>query len=419
MATIGIILLPIVLLALRQNVLIVLMAVALYVHFVWGDGDPSYLVQDMWAAIDKEVVLALPLFIMVGEVMSRGSVARRLIHVMEELTRPLPGGLGVAAVGSCAVFSAISGSSIVTLMAVGSIMYPALLQRNYSRGFAIGALASAGTLGMLIPPSVPMILYGVATETSISDLFLAGIGPGLLITLALAVYTMLLHRKMPREKWRGAELMRAMKKGIWSLFLPVLLLGGIYSGHFSTTEAAAVALLYCLLIETLIHRELTFPAIKGMILSSGCMVGMLFPLIAVAISLNLLATENMLPQRMLELAIGNIESPVGFMLMVNVLLLIVGCFIDTASAILVLGPLLLPMAESYGIERVQFGVIMIINLEIGFLTPPVGLNLIVAMAAFKEPFLVVARAVMPFIALLLGCLFLVSVFPEIALWLVR
>lgn len=419
MTAIAIIALVLVLLALRQNVLIVLMAVGLTAHLVWGGGEASYLVQDMWAAIDKEAILALPLFIMVGELMSRGSVARRLIRAMEELTRPLPGGLGVATVASCAFFSAISGSSIVTLMAVGAVMYPALKARNYSRGFSIGALASAGTLGMLIPPSIPMILYGVATETSITDLFMAGIGPGLLITAVLSVYAMATHWRLPREPWNGRAVVTALKEGIWSIFLPVLLLGGIYSGYFSPTEAAAVGLLYCFLIETLIHREMNLSAMRDVALAAGRMVGMLFPLIAIAISLNLIATENMIPQRLLEATLGFIDSPIAFILVVNLLLLAIGCFIDPASAILVFAPLLLPMAESYGFDRVQFGIVMILNLEIGFLTPPVGLNLIIASAAFKESFATVTKAVLPFIAMMMACLLLVVFVPGIAMWLVR
>ena len=408
----------IILLVLRQNILIILMAVGLAVHFIWGSANASFFVQDMWAAIDKDAILALPLFIMVGEMMSRGSVAKRLINVMEQITRPLPGGLGIATVGSCAVFSAISGSSIVTLMAVGSVMYPALIARNYSRSFTIGALASAGTLGMLIPPSVPMILYGVVTETSIVDLFLAGIGPGILIVVVFSIYSMAIHWRLPRESWVFSDLINSLKDGIWSLMLPVLLLGGIYSGYFYPTEAAAFALLYCILIEAFIHRELSLDVVREVLFSSARLVGMLFPLIAVAISLNLLATENRIQQQLIDFAIGFIDTPLAFMLIVNLLLLLVGCLIDPASAILVLGPLLSPLAQTYGFDKVQFGIVMILNLEIGFLTPPLGMNLIVAVAAFKEPFLVVTRAVIPFIIMMLGCLLLVILFPEIAMWLV-
>lgn len=419
MSALGLVGLSLGLLLLRKSILLVLIAGGLYAHFVWGAGDPSFFVQDMWAAIDKETILALPVFIMVGELMSRGAVARRLIAVMEEVTRPLPGGLGVATVASCAVFAAISGSSIVTLMAVGAVMYPALRERNYSRGFALGSLASAGTLGMLIPPSVPMILYGIATETSISDLFMAGVGPGLLITGVLSGYAMITHWHLPRSNWRPRELALAIKNGIWSLMLPVILLGGIYSGYFSPTEAASVALLYCVLIEFFIHRGLTFSVLRDAVLSSAKLVGMLFPLIAVAISLNLLATEHQLPKLILDATLGFVQSPVAFILSVNLLLLVIGCFIDPASAILVLGPLLAPMAVSYGFDPVLFGVIMIINLEIGFLTPPVGMNLIVAATAFNEPFSAVVKAVIPFILMMIACLLLITFVPSIAMWLVR
>lgn len=419
MSALGLIGLSLVLLMLRKSILLVLIAGGLYAHFIWGAGEPSFFIQDMWAAIDKETILALPVFIMVGELMSRGAVAKRLIAVMEELTRPLPGGLGVAAVASCALFAAISGSSIVTLMAVGAVMYPALLARNYSRRFALGALATAGTLGMLIPPSVPMILYGIATETSIADLFLAGVMPGLLITVVLGAYAMVTHWHLPRSYWRPRELFTALRDGVWSLMLPVILLGGIYSGYFSPTESAAVALLYCLIIEFLVHREMTLTVLRDVVLSSAKLVGMLFPLIAVAVSLNLLATEHQLPKLLLDTTLGFVQSPIAFILSVNLLLLVVGCFIDPASAILVLGPLLAPMAASYGFDPVHFGVIMIINLEIGFLTPPLGMNLIVATTAFRVPFSEVVKGVIPFILIMIACLLLITFVPSIPLWLVR
>ncbi|MCL4156550.1 UNVERIFIED_CONTAM: hypothetical protein GTU68_066047, partial [Idotea baltica] len=212
------------------------MFVAGYTHMVWGAGQLDYFIQDVWSAMDRELVVAVPLFILVGSVMSRGSIAKRLVDVMIALTRPIPGGLAVATILSCAVFSAISGSSIVTMLAVGSVLHPALVANGYSSRFAIGALMAGGTLGIIIPPSIPMIIYGIITETSISALFLAGIGPGLLLTLVFSSYAIVMNHHIPRERFSFAELGNALYKGIPALMMPIILLGGIYSGYFSPTE---------------------------------------------------------------------------------------------------------------------------------------------------------------------------------------
>jgi len=205
---------------------------------VWGEGRLGYLAEDLWISLDNPLLLAIPMFLLAGNLMTRGSIVRRLINLAIEITKPLPGGLAVATIISCAVFAGISGSSPVTLLAVGSVMYPALLANGYSKRFALGALTSGGTLGIVIPPSIPLILYGIVTENSIADLFLAGVIPGLMITLVLAVYSLWVNRNMPAQKLDLIALKRSLREGIWALMLPVIMLGGIYSGYFSATEAA-------------------------------------------------------------------------------------------------------------------------------------------------------------------------------------
>jgi C4-dicarboxylate transporter DctM subunit len=410
--------LAILLLALRVNLILILMFVAGFVHLVWGAGQLEYFVQDIWSAMDRELVLAVPLFILVGSVMSRGSIATRLVDVMIALTRPIPGGLAVATILSCAIFSAISGSSIVTMLAVGSVLYPALTKNGYSKSFAIGALCAGGTLGIIIPPSIPMIIYGIITESSISDLFIAGVGPGLLLTLVFSTYSVAMNWHIPREQFSLGELGRAFVSGIPALLMPIILLGGIYSGYFSPTEAAAVALIYAVIVETLIYRELKFTDYFNMTVDAAKLVGALFPLIAIAVSMNLLITEHRIPHAIITFMVEHVESPTSFILLTNVVLLIMGCFMDTASAITIASPLLKPVAEAYGIGVTHLGIIMILNLEIGILTPPLGLNLIVAMTAFRESFSFVCRAVIPFVALMILCLLLVTFQPWIALYLV-
>ena len=405
-------------LVIRQPLLVTLLAVSAAVQLIWGRGQLDYIIEDMWVGLDKEVILSIPLFILCGNVMTKGTTAKRLVAILQAITRPLPGGMAVACILSCAVFAAISGSSIVTMLAVGTVMYPAMKAANYDTKFTLGAIMSGGTLGIIIPPSIPMIIYGLVTETSVTDLFAAGVGPGLLITLVLSLYAIWFNRKMKPERFSLEELGTAARRGIWAAMMPVILLGGIYSGYFTATEAAAVALVYSMLVEIFIHKELKLRDFYEVVLDASKLGGSLFPVLAVALSLNIVLTEHRVPAAMVDYIQGYIDSPLMFMLMVNILLLIVGCLMTTGEAILVLAPLLAPVAEAYGFNKVVFGIIMILNLEIGYLTPPVGLNLLVAMSAFKQSFGLLVKAAIPFILLMLVCLAIVIWQPGIATYFV-
>lgn len=406
-------------LVLRVNIAAILLIVGAYIHMVWGDGELVYIIEDMWSAIDKEVLLSIPLFLLCGSVMGKGAIAARLIRVMRALTASIPGGMALATVLTCAIFAAISGSSAVTLIAVGSIAYPALIKDGYSKSFALGALATGGTLGVIIPPSIPMILYGIVTETSIVELFTAGILPGLFLTLLLGGYTVIVNRHIPRQGFSWGELGQSLRDGVWSLIMPVILLGGIYSGYFSPTESAAVALAYSLVIERFVHKQLSMRDLYDTALDTTTMMGSLFPLLAIALSINLLLTSEQVPAQLAGWMSSAVESKTTYLLLMNVLLLIVGCVMDMASAILVLAPLLQQMGETYGIDPIHLGVIMTVNLEIGLLTPPVGLNLIIAMTAFREPFGVIVRGVLPFIGLMLFGLLVLSFVPPLSLILLQ
>ena len=419
MAAITLLLLVLLALALRQNIIIILLGLAAYVHLVWGDGKLEYLAEDLWISLDNSLLLAIPMFLLAGNVMTRGSIARRLIDLAISVTRPIPGGLAVATILSCAIFASISGSSPVTLLAVGTILFPALLKHGYSKQFALGALTSGGTLGIIIPPSIPLILYGIVTENSIGDLFIAGIIPGIMIASALAFYSYWVHRDMPAQAFSLSEFKQALKQGGWAALLPVILLGGIYSGYFSATEAAAVALLYALFVEIVIHRELKPVDFFYTAVDTAKLLGMLFPIVAVALSLKTILTIEGVPDQLALWITSITESKIAFLLAVNLLLLFVGCLFDVISAILILAPLLLIPAQAYGIHPVHFGVMMVINLEIGFLTPPLGLNLIVAMTAFKEKYLDICRAVLPFIVIILVVLMIVTFVPATTLFLLE
>ena len=411
--------LVIALLVLRQPLLIILMAAICFAQLSWGRGDLVWIIEDMFVSLDKELILAIPMFILCGGVMTKGSTARRLVDVARALTCHLRGGLGIATFLSCGIFAAISGSSIVTMLAIGSVLYPAMRDAGYPRNFALGAVMSGGTLGIIIPPSIPLILYGLVTETSIVDLFRAGIGPGLLLVGLMMVYAVIANRHMPTIPFSASGLIKALREGIWSLLMPVILLGGIYSGKFSPTEAAAVALAYAVIVETMVHKELSVRHLYEVILDGAKLGGALFPLIAVALSLNLLLIEAHVPTQMLRLVETWISSPLTFAIVVNILLLVVGCLMTTGEAILILAPILAPIAKEFGFDKVVFGIIMIVNLEIGLLTPPVGLNLIVAMSAYKESFGVLVKAAIPFILLMIFGLALITWIPAISLYFVN
>lgn len=435
-------LLILVLLVLRQSLVLVLAVATAYIHTFVAKSQIEFLIQDFWFTVDREVLLSIPLFMLAGNIMSRGSIAKRLIEFMSAFTSPFPGGLGIACVLSCAAFAAINGSSIVTMMAIGSIMYPALLAKGYKKEFALGAIASAGTLGIIIPPSIPLILYGIMTERDISKLFIAGIGPGLLLTGLFVVYAVAVNLNTAREPFSATKAGRAFIGGVFALALPLLMIGGIYGGWFSPTEAGAVSLAYALLIEFLVHRredaspapvgagasqrvghylatrEMTMRTLVDVILETTKLLATLLPLLCIAGSLNTILDHSGAPKEMVQTLAGFVEDRWMMMLGINILLLIVGCLMDVGSAILILAPLLEPLAVAKGFDPIHFGIIMIANLEIGYLTPPVGLNLIVAMAAFKESFGKIVKSALPFVGIMLAWLIIVIAFPTLTLYLV-
>lgn len=415
MSAFGLLALVLVLLVFRQTLTVILVVAIAYVHIVWGHGYLDYIVEDMWTSLNKELILSVPLFLLCGAVMTEGTAARRLVRIVRAMTAPTRGGLGVAAIISCAVFAAISGSSIVTMIAVGSVLYPAMKEAGYTNRFALGTVVSGGTLGIIIPPSIPLILYGLVTETSIVDLFMAGILPGAVLITLMTSYAIWANRNKPAQKMDWSELRDALKHGVWAALFPIILLGGIYSGYYSPTESAAVALVYALFIEFFVHREMTLGKYFNVVTETAKLGGALFPLIAVALSLNLILTEYRVPAQMVELAAIWIDSPLAFILIVNLLLLAIGAFMTTNEAILILGPILMPVAFSYGFHPVHFGIIMIVNLEIGYLTPPVGMNLMVAMVTFKQKFSELVMSVLPYIVMMIIGLIIITAVPWLSL----
>ena len=403
------------LLLLRQNLFVILGSVTAYAYFVFAGEPLSGIILDAWSALNKDILLSIPLYILAGNIMAQGAIADRLVRFMRALTGPVPGGLAIAAILSCAVFAAVTGSGTVTLVAIGSVMYPALLEAGYSKRFSLGALCAAGTLGVIIPPSIPLILFGVMTRTNIADLFLAGIGPGLLLTALMLGYAMWCNRAGERQPWSAREIFSSLRTGIWALLMPVIILGGIYSGTFTPTESAAVAVVYAMLVETCVYRDLRVGDLGEVVLKTGVLLGSLFPVLMMAFSLNMFLTYQQVPEHMVAWLGERVTDPTVMLIGTNVFLLLIGCLMDIGSAILVLAPMLAPLAADQGISLLHFGVIMVVNLEIGYLTPPLGLNLIVAMSVFREDFWTICRAVLPFVALMLLALLLISFYPSLSL----
>jgi len=413
------VLLPVflVLTLLRQNIILTLAVLVGLVHaYVTSHSSIEYLIQDLWFTLDRELLLSIPMFIFAGVIMSRGSIAARLVRIMTALTRTLPGGLGVATILAMAVFSSISGSAIVTMMAVGALMYPALTKSGYSVHYALGVLASGGTLGVIIPPSILMILYGISTDVSVTDMFKAGWGPGLLMMGAMSIYTLVVNRGMPAGKFDAAELAQSLRHGISALLMPVILLGGIYSGYFTVTEAAAVSLAYALVVEVVIHRELGPRDIYSIGIETIKLLGSLMPIVAIAGSLNVILDYEGVPQALVQSFSVYLENSWEMLIVVNLLLLAAGALMDESSAIIILSPLLAPIGASYGYDPVHFAIITIVNLQLGYVMPPVAINLIIAATVFKQSFLTACKAVVPFIAIMLAVLLLVIIFPQISLY---
>ena len=374
----------------------------------------------LYNALNSFPLMAIPFFILAANLMTHGGISRRLVEAANAVVGSFRGGLGMTAVLSCMFFAAISGSSAATVVAVGTLLIPGMIKAGYDRKFSTGLIATSGGLGILIPPSVPLIVYGIVTETSIGDLFLAGILPGLLTGALLLALVVVLSRRhnlgaeaLPMS---GAERIRAIRDAILGILLPVLVLGGIYGGIFTPTEAAAAAVLYAFLVSMFVYREIGFAELGRIVLRSARMSAMVMFIIANAILFTFVLSLERIPAEVAELFIALDLRPWAFLLMINVLFLLVGMFMDSIGAILILAPILFPIAVELGVDPVHFGIIFIMNFEIGAITPPLGINLFVASGISTLSALQVARAAVPWALVLLLALLLVTYIPGIALF---
>jgi C4-dicarboxylate transporter DctM subunit len=406
------------LLTLSMPISLVLAATtAIYLIFI-SKTPLTSLIQQLFNGLDNFVLLGVPFFILAGNIMAEGAISSRLISVMKVFVGRFTGGMAIASVMACMFFAAISGSSPATVIAIGSIMMPALIKEGYGERFSIGLLTSAGSLGILIPPSIPMIMYALVVNVSVAEIFMAGFLPGLFIGLCLIGYSYLMSHKYgwrSESRYSMREGLKIFREGLWALFLPILVLGGIYGGVFTPTEAAAVSVGYALIVELLIYRELKVKRLYAICKDSAILSGCLLFILSCAMTFIWLLTVEQIPIKLADLIISNVKEKWVFLLAINGVLLLIGCLMDIVTAIIIVSPILVETLNRFGIDTIHYGIIMIVNIECGFLTPPFGLNLFVSMAIMKKSLVEIGRAVLPFIALFIGCLLVITYVPKLSL----
>ncbi|MDB5952836.1 MAG: C4-dicarboxylate transporter permease [Massilia sp.] len=374
----------------------------------------------LFSGLESFEIMAIPFFILAGNFLTHGGVARRMINFATSMVGHWHGGLALAGVLACALFAAVSGSSPATVVAIGSIILPAMVRQGYPKRFGAGVITTSGALGILIPPSIVMVMYSVTTNTSVGKLFMAGVVPGIMLAFFLGLTTWVLAKKhnyprMPRATW--GERLVAFRQSAWGLLLIVIVMGGIYSGVFTPTEAAAMAAVYAFIIAVFVYKDLKLKQVAKVLLDSAAMSAMLLYIITNAILFSFLMTSEQIPQTMANWITSQGLGVVSFLLVVNVLLLVAGNFMEPSSIVLIMAPILFPVAMKLGIDPVHFGILIVVNMEVGMCHPPVGLNLYVASGVAKMGISELTVAVMPWLLTMLGFLVLVTYVPQISLWL--
>ena len=373
---------------------------------------------------DMPGLIAIPLFTLAGYLLGESRAPKRLVRLSNALLGWMPGGLAIVAIVACAFFTAFTGASGVTIVALGALLYPALRQAGYDERFSLGLVTSAGSLGLLFAPSLPLILYGFVAgqmgsdpPVTIPDLFLAGLVPGLLMVVMLSGYAMWVGRSVPQSRHRFDldELGRALRDAAWELPLPLIVLGGIYSGELAASEAAAVTALYVLAVTVFVKREISFSQLPAVMADSMRLVGAILLILGAALALSNWLVDQEVPARLFESLRQHVDSPWVFLLLLNLFLLVVGMLLDIFSAIVILTPLLLPVAAGFGIHPVHLGVVMLANLQLGYFTPPVGMNLFIASYRFGQPLTTLVRACVPFFLVLAAAVALITWWPALSL----
>jgi tripartite ATP-independent transporter DctM subunit len=386
-----------------------------------GHIDSSAMIIEMYRIATTPILVAIPLFTFAGYLLSQSQAPRRLIGLTDALLGWLPGGLSIITLITCSAFTALTGATGLTIIALGGILLPALLRGKYPENFSLGLVTNSGTLGLLFPPSLPIIIYAIVSKVQISQLFLAGLLPGILMVVLLSAFSVqkAIAAEVPRTKFNMSAVFKALRGAIWELPLPVVVLGGIYSGYFAVSEAAAITAVYVFLVEMVIHRDIKWRELPQVMRKSMVLVGGILIILGAALGFTNYLIDAEVPMKLFNLFRAYTESPFIFLILLNLFLLVVGCLMDIFSALIVVVPLITPVANAYGINPIHLGIIFLANLQIGALTPPVGMSLFISSLRFEKPMSKIITASLPFIAVLLFILAIITYVPWFSLALIK
>ena len=392
------------------------------------DIDLSVIAIEVYRIADTPVLLAIPLFTLAGYILGESKASERLVRVTDAMLGWFPGGLAIVSLFACAFFTALTGASGATIIALGAILYPAMKQAGYAEKFNLGLITSSGSLGLLFPPSIALILYGVIAQqmdigenVAIDDLFIAGLLPGLFMLVLLTAWSMYKSTGMhiQRTEFNWQRLVSALRESIWELPMPFVLVGGIYTGYFAISEAAAVAVLYVLVVEVIILREVPLKKLPDIMRDSMVLVGGVLIILAVSLASTNYLIDTEVPTRLFEFVKAHIDSKLTFLILLNIFLLMLGMILDVFSALVIMVPLILPMAVGYGIHPIHLGIIFLANMQIGYFTPPVGMNLFIASYRFRKPVTELYASTIPFMFILMAAVLVITYWPELTLYLVE
>ncbi|MBW2337074.1 MAG: TRAP transporter large permease subunit [Deltaproteobacteria bacterium] len=419
MTTLLIVIFFLALLLIGVPIFVVIAGLTIYLLFS-SQIDISAIIIEMHRMATTPVLVAIPLFTFAGYLLSASGAPQRLIRLSNAILGWMPGGLSVIALVTCAVFTALTGATGLTIIALGGILLPAMMRGRYSEVFSLGLLTTSGTLGLLFPPSLPLIIYAIVAKVRIDQLFIAGLLPGLLLVVLLSAFCVYksVRTDVPKTKFQLKELVTATREILWELPLPFVVLGGIYSGYFAVSEAAAITAVYVLFAEVVIYRDIHIRELPEIMKKSMLLVGGILLILGAAMGLTNYLVDAEIPMRLLDFVKANIESRIIFLVVLNIFLLVVGCTMGIFSALVVVVPLLAPIAKAYGIDPIHLGIIFLANLEIGASIPPLGINLFIASMRFEKPILRLYLASLPFIAILLLALAIITYVPWLSLALI-
>ena len=408
--------------------LFVIIATSALYGFSRIDVDLSVIAIEIYRIVDTPILLAIPLFTLAGYILGESRASERLVRLTDAMLGWAPGGLAIVSLFACAFFTALTGASGATIIALGAILYPAMKQAGYGEHFNLGLITSSGSLGLLFPPSIALILYAVIAQqmdvgesVAIDDLFLAGLLPGLLMLVLLPVWSVYSSRDFDivRSKFSWNKLVSALRESIWELPMPIVLIGGIYAGYFAISEAAAVSVLYVIVVEVIILREVRWRKLPRIMRDSMTLVGGVLVILGVSLASTNYLIDTEVPVRLFEFVRAHIDSKLTFLILLNVFLLVLGMILDIFSALVILVPLLLPIAVGYGIHPVHLGIIFLANMQIGYFTPPVGMNLFIASYRFHKPVTELYHSTVPFMFILMAAVLIITYWPALTLFLVN